>query len=116
MIEFQGLQAALPSGALAFSRAKFSLVPAIPWVPLLDLAGLAQLGGYQVAATVWGPLGQQQLKLESVPESSPAQIALLLGTGIRPEKDVRLSELRTETAKETVELPPPQIGCTWQVQ
>ncbi|MEY3479562.1 MAG: TamB, inner membrane protein subunit of complex [Verrucomicrobiota bacterium] len=116
MIEFQGLQAALPSGALAFSHAKFSLVPAMPWVPVLDLAGLAQLGGYQVAATVWGPLGQQQLKLASVPESSPAQIALLLGTGISPEKDVRLSELRTETAKETVELPPPQIGCTWQVQ
>lgn len=115
VVEFQGLQVSLPSGPLAFSRAKFSFIPELPRVPVLDLWGSAQVRGYQVAATVWGPLGQQQLKLESVPESSPQQIALLLGAGIDPEKKTSETELKTDAAGDAEELPPPQIGCLWRV-
>ena len=115
VLEFRGLNAEIPSGPLAFSRAKFSFIPESPRVPVLDLWGSAQVRGYQVAATVWGPLGQQQIKLESVPESLPPEIALLLGAGIDPEKSATETKLRIEPAGKTEELPPPQIGCTWQI-
>jgi len=116
LLELSGLPASLPAGPMSFSRAKFSLVREMPWVPVLDLCGIAQAGAYEVSATAWGPLGQQQLKLESVPELSPDQIALLLGAGVTPQGDARSGEFRTEPVDEAEELPPPQIGCTWQVQ
>jgi len=116
ILEFQGLQAALPSGLLDFPRAKFSFTPEMPRVPVLDLWGTAQVRGYQVAATVWGPLGQQQIKLESVPESSAQDIALLLGAGIDPDTKVTDAEINTAVSEKTEELPPPQIGCSWQLR
>lgn len=116
ILEFQGLSAALPSGPLAFPRAKFSFVPESPRVPVVDLWGSAQVRGYQVSATVWGPLGQQQIKLESVPDSSPQDIALLLGAGIDPAKKASEAEIKTDASVETEELPPPQIGCSWQLR
>ena len=115
VLEFRGLNAEIPSGPLAFSRAKVSFIPESPRVPVLDLWGSAQVRGYQVAVTVWGPLGQQQIKLESVPESLPPEIALLLGAGIDPEKSATETKLTIEPAGKTEELPPPQIGCTWQI-
>lgn len=114
-IEFRGLQAALPSGPLAFPRAKFSFVAESPRVPVLDLWGSGPVRGYQVAATVWGLLGQQQIKLESQPESSPQEIALLLGAGIDPVESMKDRERPTDSSGGMSDLPPPQIGCTWQV-
>ena len=116
LVEFSGLTAALPSGPMSFPRAKFTLAREAPWVPFLDVSGRAQIGAYEATATVWGPLGQQQLRLESVPELSAEQIALLLGAGLAPETDARGSELQTEQSEKSQELPPPQIGCTWRVE
>ncbi|MFM8458221.1 MAG: hypothetical protein ACKOB0_04650, partial [Chthoniobacterales bacterium] len=116
ILEFQNLSAALPSGPLALSRAKISFVDASPRVPILDLYGSSQVRGYQTAATVWGPLGQQQIKLESVPDSSAQDIALLLGAGIDPEQSAAKKKLETEHSEKSEELPPPQVGCSWQVQ
>lgn len=116
ILELQNLSAALPSGPLALSRAKVSFVGASPRVPILDLYGSSQVRGYQTAATVWGPLGQQQIKLESVPDSSAQHIALLLGAGIDPEQGAAESKLETESSEKSEELPPPQVGYSWQVQ
>jgi hypothetical protein len=115
LVEFSGLQAVLPSGPMSLPRAKFTLAREVPWVPFLDISGRAQIGAYQAAATAWGPLGEQQVRLESVPELSPEQIALLLGAGLAPETDGRGRELQTEQSEKPQELPPPQIGCTWRV-
>ena len=116
LVEVSGLQAVLPSGPMSFPRAKFTLAREMPWVPFLDVSGLAQAGAYQATATAWGPLGQHQLRLESVPELSPEQIALLLGAGLAPEADARGNEFPTEQSEKTQELPPPQIGFTWRVE
>ena len=116
ILEFQNLSTALPSGPLALSLAKVSFVSTSPRVPILDLCGSSQVRGYQAAATVWGPLGQEQIKLESVPESLPPEIALLLGAGIDPEESATETKLATVISEKAEELPPPQIGCTWQVQ
>ena len=116
LVEFSGLQAALPSGPMNFPRAKFTLARETPWAPFLDISGRAQTGAYQTTATAWGPLGQHQLRLESVPELSPEQIALLLGAGLAPETDARGNDFQTEQSEKTQELPPPQIGLTWRVE
>ena len=115
-VEFSGLRANLPAGALNFSRAKVSLAREMPWVPIVDLFGNTEVGAYQVSATAWGPLGEQQLRLESVPETSPDQIALLLGAGLVPDADARGGEFRIAETEKTQELPPPRIGCTWTVE
>ncbi len=116
LVELQGLQVALPSAPLDLSRAKFSFVREMPWTPVLDLSGTAQASGYQITTTVWGPLGEQQLTLTSVPELSPAQIALLLGAGVPPEKDARGGEFKVAPPADTSELPPPRIGCSWELR
>jgi hypothetical protein len=99
-----------------FPRAKFTLTREMPWVPFLDVSGRAQAGAYQATATAWGPLGEHQFRLESVPELFPEQIALLLGAGLAPEADARGYEFQTEQSEKTQELPPPQIGFTWRVE
>lgn len=116
LVEVTGLQAALPSGPMNFPRAKFTLTREMPWVPFLDVSGRAQAGAYQATATAWGPLGEHQFRLESVPELFPEQIALLLGAGLAPEADARGYEFQTEQSEKTQELPPPQIGFTWRVE
>jgi hypothetical protein len=115
-VGFSELQANLPSGPMNFSRAEFSLTREMLWIPTIDLYGVTGVGAYQVSATAWGPLGEQQLRLKSVPEMSPDQIALLLGAGLTPEADARSAEFRTEKTEKPQELPPPQIGCTWSVE
>jgi hypothetical protein len=85
-------------------------------VPILDFYGSSQVRGYQTAATVWGPLGQQKIKLESVPDSSAQDIALLLGAGIDPEQRVAESKIGAEPPEKSEELPPPTVGCSWQVE
>lgn len=117
ILDFQGLQASLPSGPLVFSRAKVSFIGASPRVPILDLYGSAQARGYQVAAAVWGPLGQQQIQLSSVPEAPEEQLALLLGAGLVPVGHTPLTEVDADRAEtEKPELPPSRLGCSWEVR
>lgn len=116
LVEVSGMRAALPSGPMSFPCAKFTLTREMPWVPFLDVTGVTQAGAYQATATAWGPLGRHQFRLESVPELSPEQIALLLGAGLAPEADARGNEFQTEQPAKTQELPPPQIGFTWRLE
>ncbi len=115
-VEFSGLRADLPAGRMSFSRARFAFASEMPWVPIVDLTGRTRVGAYEVAATAWGPLGEQQVRLESIPEMSPDQIALLLGAGLAPEADLRGGEFRAGEPETTRELPPPQIGWSWRVK
>lgn len=116
-IDVEGLRADLPSVPLNFSRARFSFVSEMPRVPVLDLAGTAQAGAYRVTATAWGPLGRQQIKLESVPELSPQQIALLLGAGIAPDLNSAAGDFAVDIEPPRAEeLPPSAIGYSWELR
>lgn len=116
-IDCTGLQASLPSGSLAFSRARFHFTPDMPGTPILDLEGTAHARGYKISATAWGPLGKQQMNLSSVPELSPEQIVLLLSAGLPPESDVRSGQFlpAEPSAPPQPELPPSRIGYSWEL-
>lgn len=119
-IDCTSLQAALPSGPLAFSKARFHFTPDMPGTPILDLEGTTYARGYEIAATAWGPLGKRQIKLSSVPELSPEQIVLLLSAGLPPENDVRSGQFLpadpSPSAPPRPELPPSRIGYSWELR
>lgn len=112
-IECSGLQAALPAGPLALTRAKFYFTREMPWIPVLDLAGAMQVHGHQINAIAWGPLGDQRLELTSMPEVPPAQIAELLSMGASAKRPRKEKSAPTTAAPE---LPPSRIGMTWSVR
>jgi len=115
-VDLAGLPVALPFGPLPLSRAKVHFTRELPWTPILDLEGSAQLRGYQVRMVAWGPVGEQYLQLTSVPELSAPQIVLLLGADVSPEHDERTAAFPSAPVTEPAELPAPRIGYSWHWQ
>lgn len=78
-------QVRLPSRSTVSAAGKLHFTREKPWVPVMDVVGLAEANAYDIRAGVFGPLGQRNLYLSSTPEMSVEQIVTLLTTGVAPE-------------------------------
>ena len=80
-IEASGFEVRLPSTNLRISRGLFHFTPALPGIPILDLAGTASVSGHEIRALAWGPLPEHRLALDSTPPLEPSAIVSLLDGG-----------------------------------
>lgn len=113
MIACSGLQAALPAGPIALSRAKFYFTEEMPWTPVLDLAGAMQLRGHQINAIAWGPLGEQHLELSAVPSLAPVEVAGMLS---EPAASGRSRKARSASVTPAPDELPPRLGISWSLR
>jgi len=58
--------------------------PDDPWVPVLDVRGVAATSSGEVHAHAFGPLNQRKLILRSDPPLPQESLVLLLATGALP--------------------------------
>ncbi|MEI6033400.1 MAG: translocation/assembly module TamB domain-containing protein [Verrucomicrobiae bacterium] len=84
-ITLKDVQAILPAAMLAISDGRMDFLPDAPWVPLLDVRGIAILPGREVHAYAFGPMDQKKLILHSEPPLSQESLVHLLAAGIADE-------------------------------
>jgi hypothetical protein len=75
----------LPKRSSVSGAGKLHFTSEKPWVPIMDVVGLAEAMAYDIRAGVFGTLGERNLYLSSTPEMSVEQIVVLLTTGVAPE-------------------------------
>lgn len=73
-----------PSDAKLLAAGRIHFTREMPWVPVLDLAGVGAAGRYDIRAGAFGPLSERKLLLSSAPPLGTEQIVLLLTTGVSP--------------------------------
>jgi len=80
-ITLKDVQAFLPFATMTIPDGRMDFLPDAPWVPLLDVRGTAQTGGYKIQAYAFGPFDQNKLILRSEPPLPQESLVLLLITG-----------------------------------
>jgi len=80
-VSLKEVEAVFPSATMTIPDGRMDFFPDSPWVPVLDVRGLAWLPGYDVQAFAFGPLNERKLILRSEPPLSQESLVLLLDTG-----------------------------------
>ena len=81
-VSLKDVEAFLPSATMTIQDGRMDFFPDSPWVPILDVRGIAKLPGHEVQAFAFGPLNERKLILRSEPPLSQESLVLLLDTGI----------------------------------
>ncbi|MDX2081642.1 MAG: translocation/assembly module TamB domain-containing protein [Terrimicrobiaceae bacterium] len=83
-IQLNGVRAFLPFTTMTIPDGHIDFLPDTPWIPMLDIRGVARIPDYDVQAYVFGPLNENKLILRSEPPLPQESLVLLLTTGIAP--------------------------------
>lgn len=83
-IEASGFEVRLPAANLRINRSILHFTPALPGIPILDVAGTTSVNGHEIRALAWGPLPERRLALDSTPPLDPSAIVSLLDRGQTP--------------------------------
>lgn len=83
-VEMRDARAFLPFSVLHIQEGHFDFVESSPWVPQLDVRGVAPAQDYIVRAYAYGPLNDHRLILRADPPLPQESIVLLLTTGFVP--------------------------------
>lgn len=83
-IQLHQVRAFLPFTTMTIPDGQIDFLPDTPWIPMLDIRGVAQIPEYDVQAYVFGPLNENKLILRSEPPLPQESLVLLLTTGIAP--------------------------------
>ena len=84
-ITLKDVLAFLPSATFTIPDGRIDFFPDAPWVPVLDVRGVAQMPGYEVRACAFGSLNARKLMLRSEPPLPQEALVRFLTTGIAPE-------------------------------
>ena len=79
----------LPSGRLRIPSGTLRILPEDPFRPTIELAGHTRLRGYDIEATLRGPLDEPELTLNSSPPLPRDELLLLFLTGQTPASTTR---------------------------
>lgn len=80
-ISLRDVEAFLPSATMTIRDGRMDFFPDSPWVPILDVRGVARLPEHDVQAFAFGPLSERKLILRSEPPLPQESLVLLLDTG-----------------------------------
>jgi len=75
------VEAFLPSATMTIHDGRMDFFPDSPWIPILDVRGVARLPEHDVQAFAFGPLNERKLILRSEPPLPQESLVLLLDTG-----------------------------------
>ena len=81
-ITLKDVQAILPFTTMNIPEGRVDFLPDSPWIPLLDVRGIAQTPDFEIQAYAFGPLNEKKLILRSEPPLPQEALILLLTTGI----------------------------------
>lgn len=80
-ISLKNVEALLPSATMTIPDGRMDFFPDSPWVPVLDVRGVARLPEHDVQAFAFGPSNERKLILRSEPPLPQESLVLLLDTG-----------------------------------
>ena len=81
-ISLKDVQAFLPFTTMTIPDGRMDFLPDSPWIPFLDVRGMARTPDFEIHAYALGPLSEKKLILRSEPPLPQEAILLLLTTGI----------------------------------
>jgi len=80
-ISLRDVEAFFPSATMTIRDGRMDFFPDSPWVPILDVRGVARLPLHDVQAFAFGPSNERKLILRSEPPLPQESLVLLLDTG-----------------------------------
>ena len=81
-ITLKDVQVLLPVTAINIPEGRVDFLPDSPWIPLLDVRGVARVSDFEIQAFAFGPLSEKKLILRSEPPLPQELLVLLLASGL----------------------------------